>query len=142
MSAPQDPIFVTRPYLPELDELLPYLREIWSSHQLTNAGPLHQKFESALAEWLGVPHISLFANGTLALLTALQSLRIVGEVITTPFSFVATSHVLTWNRAHPIFVDIEPESFNIDPARIEEAITPETTAIMPVHVYGYPCNVT
>jgi dTDP-4-amino-4,6-dideoxygalactose transaminase len=142
MAAAKEPIFVTRPHLPELDEVLPYLKEIWANHQLTNAGPLHQKFESALAEWLGVPHISLFTNGTLALLTALQSLRIVGEVITTPFSFVATSHVLTWNRARPIFVDIEPESFNMDPDRIEEAITPETTAIMPVHVYGFPCNVT
>jgi len=135
------PIYVTRPFLPELTELTPYLEQIWARRYLTNSGPYHQEFEEALARHLGVEHVSVFANGTLALLTALQALRIVGEVITTPFSFVATSHVLTWNRAHPIFVDIDPETFNLDPEKIAEAITPETTAILPVHVYGTPCNV-
>ena len=138
-SKPQ--IFVTQPFLPELSEFLPYLERIWASHHLTNAGPYHQEFEQALARYLGVEHVSVFANGTLALLTALQALRVVGEVITTPFSFVATSHVLTWNRVRPIFVDIDTDTFNLDPKKIEAAITPETTAILPVHVYGTPCNV-
>jgi dTDP-4-amino-4,6-dideoxygalactose transaminase len=132
---------VTQPFLPELSELIPHLEQIWARRYLTNAGPYHQEFEQALARHLGVEHVSLFSNGTLALLTALQALRIVGEVITTPFSFVATSHVLTWNRVRPIFVDIDPQTFNLNPERIEAAITPETTAILPVHVYGTPCNV-
>jgi dTDP-4-amino-4,6-dideoxygalactose transaminase len=132
---------VTQPFLPELSEFLPYLERIWASHHLTNAGPFHVEFEEALARHLGVKHVSVFSNGTLALLTALQALRIAGEVITTPFSFVATSHVLTWNRVRPIFADIDPVTFNLDPRKIEAAITPETTAILPVHVYGTPCNV-
>jgi len=135
------PIYVTQPSLPALEEFLPYLQQIWENKTLTNCGPFHQQLEQALAEYLGVKYISLFANGTLALMTALQSLRIKGEVITTPYSFVATAHSLMWNEIQPIFVDIEPGSFNMDPARIEAAITPRTTAIMPVHCYGRPCNV-
>ena len=134
-------ITVTSPLLPDLKEFTPYLEEIWRSKRLTNNGPYHRKLEDALCEYLGVRHLSLFSNGTLALVTALQALRISGEVITTPFSFVATTHSLWWNNIKPVFVDIEPETFNIDPGRIEIAITPATTAIMPVHVYGNPCNV-
>ena len=141
MNGCKPPIYVTKPFLPELSDFVPYLERIWASHQLTNDGPYHQEFEQELARHLGVAHVSLFANGTLALLTALQALRVVGEVITTPFSFVATSHVLTWNRIQPIFVDIDPNTFNLDPEKIESAITPQTTAILPVHVYGTPCNV-
>ena len=136
------PIYVTRPYLPPLDELLPYLEQIWANRQLTNGGPFHQQLERALCEYLGVEHISLFANGTLALVTALQALRITGEVITTPYSFVATAHSLLWNGIKPVFVDIDPETLNLDPAKIEAAITPQTTAILPVHVYGRPCDTT
>lgn len=132
---------VTQPYLPPLEEFIPYLREIWDSHVLTNGGPFHQKLEDALCEYLGVEHLALFANGTIALVTALQALRITGEVITTPYSFVATAHSLVWNGIKPVFVDIDAETLNIDPACIEAAITPQTTAIMPVHVYGRPCNV-
>lgn len=135
------PIFVTEPFLPPLEEFIPYLEEIWDSKRLTNNGPMHQKLEQALCNYLDVPEIALFNNGTIALLTALQALRITGEVITTPFSFVATAHSLTWNDITPVFVDIEPDSFNLDPAKIEAAITPRTTAIMPVHCYGTPCNV-
>lgn len=135
------PTFVTQPYLPPLEEFLPYLEKIWESKQLTNCGPFHQQLEAALCEYLNVEHIALFANGTLALVTALQSLRITGEVITTPYSFVATSHSLLWNGIKPVFVDIEPNTLNLDPARIEAAITPQTTAIMPVHCYGHPCDV-
>jgi len=135
------PIYVTQPFLPPLEEFIPYLEEIWKSKWLTNAGPFHQKLEAALAEYLGVGHLALFANGTLALVTALQALRITGEVITTPFSFVATAHSLLWNGIKPAFVDIHPETFNLDPEKIEAAITPHTTAIMPVHVYGKPCDV-
>lgn len=135
------PIYVTQPALPPLDDFLPYLQEIWSNKILTNGGPFHQQLEAALEEYLGVRHIALFANGTLALMTALQSLRISGEVITTPYSFVATAHSMLWNGIKPVFVDIEPGSFNIDPRKIEAAITPQTTAIMPVHCYGYPCDV-
>ncbi len=120
---------------------MPYLESIWESKWLTNAGPFHQQLEAALAEYLGVEHIALFTNGTIALVTALQSLRIVGEVITTPYSFVATAHSLLWNGIKPVFVDIDPITFNLDPERIEAAITPQTTAIMPVHVYGNPCDV-
>jgi dTDP-4-amino-4,6-dideoxygalactose transaminase len=136
-----DPIYVTRPYLPPLEEFVASLREIWDSRILTNEGPFHKKFEAALAEYLGVGHISLFTNGTLALVTALQTLRITGEVITTPFSFVATTHALHWNGITPVFCDIEPDTFNLDPEKIEAAITPKTTAILPVHIYGNPCNV-
>ncbi len=133
--------YVTQPYLPPLEEFIPYLQQIWDSHQLTNAGPFHQQFEQALAKYLGVPYVALFSNGTLALLTALQSLRITGEVITTPYSFVATSHALLWNGIKPVFVDIEPHSFGLDPDKIEAAITPQTTAILAVHVYGFPAQV-
>lgn len=135
------PIFVTRPFLPPLEEFIPYLEEIWSSKILTNCGPFHQKFENALCQHLGVEHISLFANGTLALVTALQALRITGEVITTPYSFVATSHSLLWNSIKPVFVDIDPNTLNLDPVKIEAAITPQTTAIMPIHCYGHPCDI-
>lgn len=135
------PIYVTQPTLPPLEDFLPYLEQIWSNKILTNCGPFHQQLELALGEYLGVKHISLFANGTLALITALQSLRIVGEVITTPYSFVATAHSLLWNGIKPVFVDIDPHTFNLDPAKIEAAITPQTTAIMPVHCYGHPCDV-
>jgi dTDP-4-amino-4,6-dideoxygalactose transaminase len=136
-----NPIYVTRPYLPPLKEFIPYLEEIWESHVLANGGKFHQQLEKELAEYLGVKYACLFANGTLALLTALQALRITGEVITTPFSFVATSHSLLWNGIKPVFVDIKPGTFNIDADKIEAAITPQTTAILPVHVYGYPCDV-
>jgi len=134
-------IFVTQPSLPDLAEFIPYLQKIWDSKWLTNNGPFHQKFENKLADFLGVKYVSLFTNGTLALITALQVLRITGEVITTPFSFVATTHSLCWNNIKPIFVDIEPEYYNLDPEKIERAITSKTTAILPVHVYGNPCNV-
>jgi len=138
---PREPIYVTRPALPPLDEFVEYLRKIWDTRILTNNGPFHQQFEKELAEYLGVKYLSVFANGTLALVTALQALRITGEVITTPFSFVATTHSLWWNNIKPVFVDIEPDYFNLDPEKIEAAITPQTTAIMPVHVYGNPCRV-
>lgn len=134
-------IYVNRPYLPPLEEFTPYLEEIWQSKLLTNSGPFHQKLEKALCEYFGVEHIALFTNGTIALVTALQSLRITGEVITTPYSFVATSHALLWNGIKPVFVDIDPNTLNLDPAKIESAITPQTTAIMPVHCYGHPCDV-
>lgn len=135
------PIYVTQPSLPPLEDFLPYLEQIWSNKILTNGGPFHQQLELALADYLGVKHISLFANGTLALMTALQSLRITGEIITTPYSFVATAHSMLWNGIKPVFVDIQPGGFNIDPAKIEAVITPQTTAIMPVHCYGHPCDV-
>ncbi|HET9570525.1 MAG TPA: DegT/DnrJ/EryC1/StrS family aminotransferase [Bacteroidales bacterium] len=137
----EKPILVTKPTLPPLEEFIPYLEQIWDNCWLTNNGPMHNRLENELAEYLGVKHISLFSNGTLALISALQALGIKGEVITTPFSFVATTHSLWWNGIKPVFVDIEPETFNLDPAKIEAAITPQTTAIMPVHVYGNPCNV-
>jgi dTDP-4-amino-4,6-dideoxygalactose transaminase len=140
MSARQ-PIYVTQPELPPLDEFLPYLQQIWDSRVLTNGGPFHRQLEAALCEFLGVKHISLFANATIGLVTALQSLRITGEVITTPYSFVATAHSLLWNGIKPVFVDIDPVTLNLDPAKIEAAITPQTTAIMPVHCYGNPCDV-
>src|ERR1700693_1583247 len=131
-------IYVTQPLLPPLKEFLPYLEQIWENKLLTNGGPFHQELEKELADYLGVEHLALFANGTLALVTALQALRITGEVITTPFSFVATAHALLWNGIRPVFVDIHPGTFNLDPEKIEAAITPQTTAILPVHVYGYP----
>lgn len=132
---------VTKPFLPELNEFIPYLEKIWENKWLTNNGPFHQELESNLCEYLGVKHISLFNNATIALVTALQALRISGEVITTPYSFVATSHSIIWNSLTPVFVDISPDGFNIDPYEIEKAITPRTTAIMPVHCYGRPCEV-
>jgi len=134
-------IYVTQPTLPPLDEFLPYLREIWDSKILTNGGPFHHQLERALGEYLGVSNVSLFSNGTLALITALQTLRITGEVITTPYSFVATAHSLLWNGIKPVFVDIDPVTLNIDPDKIEAAITPQTTAILPVHCYGTPCDI-
>lgn len=136
-----DKIFVTRPYLPPLEEFIPHLERIWGSGQLTNGGPYHKQFEQALAEYLGVPYVALFTNATLALVTALQALRITGEVITTPYSFVATAHSLLWNGIKPVFVDIDPHTLNLDPLKIEAAITPQTTAILPVHCYGHPCDV-
>lgn len=136
-----NPILVTQPFLPPLEEFQEYLKDIWESKWLTNNGKYHQALEKALCEYLGVKYISLFSNGTLALITALQTLHITGEVITTPYSFVATTHALWWNNIKPVFVDIEPNTFNIDPEKIEAAITPQTTAILPVHVYGNPCNV-
>jgi len=141
MNSIQKPIYVTQPALPPLDEFNEYIKKIWNSKILTNNGPLHTQFEKELTVYLGVKFLSLFANGTLALITALQALRITGEVITTPFSFVATTHALWWNNIKPVFADIEPDYFNLDPEKVEAAITPQTTAIMPVHVYGNPCNV-
>ena len=135
------PIYVTQPYLPPLEEFLPYLEKIWANKILTNCGPFHHQLEVALCEYLGVEHLALFTNGTLALVTALQALRITGEVITTPYSFVATAHSLLWNGIKPVFADIDPDTLNLDPSKIEAAITPQTTAIMPVHVYGHPCDV-
>lgn len=127
--------------MPPLEEFLPYLSKIWESKWLTNGGQFHQQLEKELSDYLGVEHLSLFSNGTIALIVALQCLRITGEVITTPYSFVATAHSLMWNNVKPVFVDIDPNSFNMDPSRIEAAITAETTAIMPVHCYGNPCDV-
>lgn len=134
-------ITVTSPLLPDLDEFNEMLKEIWNRKWITNNGHYHQELEKALCEYLKVPYISLFTNGTLPLITALQALRITGEVITTPYSFVATTHSLWWNGIKPVFVDIDPATGNIDPNKIEAAITPKTTAIMPVHVYGKPCDV-
>ena len=133
-------ITVTSPLLPNLDDFNEMLKEIWASKWITNNGQFHKQLEKALAEYLKVPYISLFTNGTLPLLTALQALRITGEVITTPYSFVATTHSIWWNGCKPVFVDIEEENCGIDPNKIEAAITPKTTAIMPVHCYGKPVN--
>lgn len=133
-------ITVTSPLLPDLDEFNALLKEIWASKWITNNGSFHKQLEKELAAYLKVPYISLFTNGTLPLITALQVLRITGEVITTPYSFVATTHSLWWNGIKPVFVDIDPATGNMDPEKIEAAITPKTTAIMPVHVYGKPCN--
>ena len=133
-------ITVTSPLLPSLDEFQVMLKEIWDSKWVTNNGQFHKQLEKALCEYLKVPFISLFTNGTLPLLTALQALRITGEVITTPYSFVATTHSIWWNGCKPVFVDIEEATCGIDPDKIEAAITPKTTAIMPVHCYGKPCN--
>lgn len=134
------PITVTSPLLPKLDDFIPMLKDIWNRKWLTNNGHYHQELEKALAEYLGVEYLSLFTNGTLPLITALQAMKITGEVITTPYSFVATTHSIWWNGLKPVFVDVEEETGNIDPEKIEAAITPHTTAIMPVHVYGTPCN--
>ena len=134
-------ITVTSPLLPNLDEFHEMLKEIWDSKWITNNGSFHKRLEKALAEYLKVPYISLFTNGTLPLLTALQALRITGEVITTPYSFVATTHSIWWNGCKPVFVDIEESTCGIDPDKIEAAITPKTTAIMPVHCYGKPVNI-
>lgn len=134
-------IYVTQPQLPPLEDFTQLLRQIWDSKVLTNGGPFHQQLEGALCDYLGVKHLALFTNATIALVTALQALRVTGEVITTPYSFVATAHSLIWNGIKPVFVDIDPETLNLDPAKIEAAITPQTTAIMPVHCYGHPCDV-
>lgn len=136
----KEQITVTSPLLPDLDEFNSLLKEVWASKWITNNGSFHKRLEAALCEYLKVPYISLFTNGTLPLITALQALRITGEVITTPYSFVATTHSLWWNGIKPVFVDIDPATGNIDPDKIEAAITPKTTAIMPVHVYGKPCR--
>ena len=133
-------ITVTSPLIPPLEEFTPYLEDIWKRKWLTNNGHYHQELEKALCEYLKVPYISLFTNGTLPLMAALQALRITGEVITTPYSFVATTHSLWWNGIKPVFVDIDPVTCNLNPDKIEAAITPKTTAIMPVHVYGNPCD--
>lgn len=135
------PIYVTQPYLPPLEEFIPYLEQIWDSKVLTNGGPFHKQLERALCDYLGVEHLALFTNGTIALVTALQTLRITGEVITTPYSFVATTHALVWNNIKPVFVDIDPVTCTLDPDKIESAITPQTTAILAVHCYGNPCAV-
>jgi dTDP-4-amino-4,6-dideoxygalactose transaminase len=141
MKGPDKPIYVTQPSLPPLEEFIPYLEEIWDNKWLTNNGPFHRQLEKTLCDHLGVEHIALCANGTIALMIALRALELDGEVITTPFSFVATSHALDWNKLAPVFVDIEPTWLNLDPARIEAAITPRTAAILPVHCYGNPCDV-
>jgi dTDP-4-amino-4,6-dideoxygalactose transaminase len=136
---PKD-IFVTQPFLPPMEEFMPFLKQIWENKVLTNCGPFHHQLEVALCKYLGVEHISLFTNGTIALVTALQALEIEGEVITTPYSFVATTHSILWNGIKPVFVDIDPRTLNMDPAKIEAAITPRTKAILPVHCYGHPCD--
>lgn len=137
---PNKQITVTSPLLPSLDEFTKMLEEIWESKWITNNGSFHKQLEKELAEYLKVPFVSLFTNGTLPLLTALQALRNTGEVITTLYSFVATTHSIWWNGCKPVFVDIDPKTGNIDTDKIEAAITPRTTAIMPVHVYGQPCD--
>lgn len=134
------PIFVTQPSLPPLKDFIPYLEKIWNSRVLTNNGPFHEQLEDALCEYLNVPYISLFANGTLALIAAIKSLNLQGEIITTPYTFVATAHALLWSDVSPVFVDIDPVTLNLDPSKIEAAITPNTSAILPVHVYGHPCD--
>jgi dTDP-4-amino-4,6-dideoxygalactose transaminase len=134
------PIYVTSPSLPPLEEFIPYLEKIWESKWLTNNGQFHQQFEAALAGYLGVKHISFFTNGMSALQAGMQALRITGEVITTPFTFVATTHAIHLNGCTPVFCDIEPDTFTLDPEKVESLITPRTTAIMPVHVYGNPCQ--
>ena len=138
----QEPIYVTQPVLPEFAEFIPYLEQIWNNKILTNCGPLHQQLEKELCEYLGVDYISLFNNGTIALVTALQALGLEqGEVITTPYTFVATAHSIVWNKLTPVFVDIDPRTSNIDPQKVEHAITDKTVAILPVHCYGIPCDV-
>ena len=136
----ENKITVTSPLLPNLDEFNKLLKEIWASKWVTNMGQFHNQLEKALAEYLHVPYVCLFTNGTLPLMTALQALRITGEVITTPYSFVATTHSIWWNGCKPVFVDIDPATGNMDPEKIEAAITPATTCIMPVHCYGKPCD--
>ena len=136
-----EPIRVTSPLIPDQSDFDKMIAEIWKRKWLTNNGTMHKQLEAALCEYLKVPYISLFTNGTLPLITSLQALRVSGEVITTPFSFVATTHSIWWNGLTPVFVDVDPATGNLDPQKIEEAITPKTTAIMPVHVYGKPCNI-
>ncbi len=134
-------IYVTRPSLSDLNEFLELLKDIWDSKWLTNNGKYHQKLELELARYLGVKYISLFSNGTLALMTALKYLKITGEVITTPYTFVATTNSLDWNGVKPVFVDVDPIYGNLDPLKVEAAITSKTTAILPVHVYGNPIDI-
>lgn len=141
MQKKRKPVYVTQPSMPPLDKFVKYLEDIWESKWLTNNAKYHQEFEQALSDYLGVKYCSLFANGTLALVVGLRALRITGEVITTPYSFVATTHALYWNRIIPVFCDIKEQDFTINPEKIESLITPDTTAILPVHVYGYPCDV-
>lgn len=140
-NANSETILVNQPTLPELDDFIPYLKDIWASKKLTNFGKFHQQLEKELAEYLGVEYISLFANGTLALIASLQVLGIKGEVITTPYSFIATSHALKWNGITPVFSDIDPTTYNLDPNKLEKLLTDKTSAILPVHIYGTPCNV-
>lgn len=134
------PTYVTQPFLPPLEEVHEYLEQIWASKRIANNGPYHQELEAALRDYLGVPHVSLFANGTLALVVALQAMRITGEVITTPYSFVATAHALSWNGITPVFADVLPDTYTLDPQQVEAHISPKTTAILPVQVYGNPCR--
>lgn len=134
-------IFVTKPYLPPLEEMIPYLENIWHKRVLTNGGDYHHQLEEALCQYLEVPYISLFTNGTIALITALQALDLSGEVITTPFSFVATSHCLKWRNLTPVFADIDPHTLNLSAKKVEAAITDKTSAILPVHCYGRPCDI-
>ena len=138
---PDGEIFVTQPYLPPLSELIPSLEQIWENRILTNGGPFHREFEQALCEYLGVEYISVFTNATVALMTALQALGAAGEVITTPYSFVATTNPILWNGLTPVFADVDPVTLNLDPRQIEAAITPGTSAILAVHCYGHPCDV-
>lgn len=140
-SSKDQQIYVTRPFLPPLEEFMPFLRQIWDSRYLTNFGPFHRQLEERLCEYLGVEYISLFNNGTNALVVALKALDVSGEVITTPYSFAATTHALAWSNIKPVFVDIDPCTLNLDPSKIAEAITPQTSAILPVHCYGNPCDV-
>ncbi|MGC1456233.1 MAG: DegT/DnrJ/EryC1/StrS family aminotransferase, partial [Nitrospirota bacterium] len=136
----KNPIYVTRPFLPPLDEFRQGLEEIWENRWLTNNGPILQRFNQELCNSFESNNVCLFNNGTLALQIALQGMEISGEVITTPFTFVATTHALFWNKIRPVFVDIEPDYYTIDPVQVEAAITPWTTAILAVHVYGHPCK--
>lgn len=137
-----NPIYVTQSVLPELEDFIPYLEQIWENKVLTNGGPLHQQLEKELCEYLGVDYISLFNNGTIALVVALQALGLkTGEVITTPYTFLATAHAIAWNNLTPVFVDIDPVTSNIDPIAVEQAITSDTVAILPVHCYGIPCDI-
>ena len=140
MIAPfKEPVYVTRPFLPPLDEFCKGLEEIWQSRWLTNAGPVLERFQGQLSDYFRTKNLCLFSNGTLALQIGLQGMGISGEVITTPFSFVATTHALYWNKIRPVFADIEPDHYTLDPDSVEAAITPWTTAILAVHVYGFPC---
>ena len=141
MGKSNNKIYVTMPSLPPLKEFCKSLEDIWESRWLTNNGEYHQKFEKALCDFLGVKYCSLFSNGTLALVIGLQALKISGEAITTPFSFVASTHALQWNGIKPVFCDIEEQTLNLDPGKLESLITPKTSAILPVHVYGHPCNI-
>lgn len=135
------PLYVTRPTLPPFEHIVPLLQEIWGSRMLTNGGPFHQRFETELAQYLGVPYVTLVTNATIGLMVALRQLDVAGEVITTPFSFVATGHSVLWHGATPVFADIDPTTLNLDPKQIERHITPKTSAILAVHCYGRPCDV-